>query len=182
MILPSDNYALWNNHSALWTMSSFAVFYLLAPWLYRLLKRFSYTALLTTALMFFCPMVISSLENMFESCPEEWEMSLFISKHPLAQLYCFLLGALLYLAVKESRENIYLLVVSAIMACTRLDWYAYELLFVLFLAAAVLLKPLTKKEICMSCDRFYWKRMFYAVSYSSHGAASSTYSLVYISN
>ena len=38
MWLPSDNWALWNNRSALWTMSAFAFFYLLAPWLHRLLE------------------------------------------------------------------------------------------------------------------------------------------------
>ena len=40
MWLPSDNWMLWNNRNVLWTMSAFAFFYLLAPWLYRLCKRF----------------------------------------------------------------------------------------------------------------------------------------------
>ena len=37
MWLPSEDWMLWNNRNALWTMSAFAFFYLLAPWLYRLL-------------------------------------------------------------------------------------------------------------------------------------------------
>ena len=38
MWLPSEDWMLWNNRNALWTMSAFAFFYLLAPWLHRLLE------------------------------------------------------------------------------------------------------------------------------------------------
>ena len=39
--IPSENSEIWNNRYALWTMSSFAFFYIVAPVLYKYIKKFS---------------------------------------------------------------------------------------------------------------------------------------------
>ena len=88
MWLPSDNWMLWNNRNVLWTMSAFAFFYLLAPWLYRLCKRF-WGAL---ALLVVCLAVKGRIGGLIESSlaafPAEANISEFSAKTPVMTLYC----------------------------------------------------------------------------------------------
>ena len=83
MWLPSDNWMLWNNRNVLWTMSAFAFFYLLAPWLYRLCKRF-WGAL---ALLVVCLAVKGRIGGLIESSlaafPAEGNISEFSAKTPV---------------------------------------------------------------------------------------------------
>lgn len=102
MWLPSDNWMLWNNRNVLWTMSAFAFFYLLAPWLYRLCKRF-WGAL---ALLVVCLAVKGRIGGLIESSlaafPAEANISEFSAKTPVMTLYCFIFGMAAFAAVRRT--------------------------------------------------------------------------------
>lgn len=143
---PTDNWNLWNNHGALWTMSSFMGFYLLAPYLYKIMNRFYKSILILIVFLFSRPHLVSWIQNIFSGYPEEAHIEWFASMNPLTELYCFLLGAVLFVAIKEKKQNIYLIIVSIALAVTALSWYQYELVFVLFVAIAVSFAPITENE------------------------------------
>ena len=107
MWLPSDNWMLWNNRNVLWTMSAFAFFYLLAPWLYRLCKRF-WGAL---ALLVVCLAVKGRIGGLIESSlaafPAEANISEFSAKTPVMTLYCFIFGMAAFAAVRENKQFLY---------------------------------------------------------------------------
>lgn len=143
---PTDHWNLWNNRGALWTMSSFVGFYLLAPFLYRWMNRF-YKSMMVLAVFLFCnPYLVSGIQNIFSGYPEDAHIEWFASMNPFTELYCFLLGAVLFVAIKEKRQTIYLIIVAFTLAVTALSWYQYELLFVLFIAISVLSDPITENE------------------------------------
>ena len=95
---------LWNNRNVLWTMSAFAFFYLLAPWLYRLCKRF-WGAL---ALLVVCLAVKGRIGGLIESSlaafPAEANISEFSAKTPVMTLYCFIFGMAAFAAVRDGVE------------------------------------------------------------------------------
>lgn len=141
-ILPSDNWDLWNNHSALWTMSSFMAFYLIAPWLYRVLKKFSTGAIVTIAFLFGRGYIASAIQLCLSGYPASAQIEWFSYNNPLSQLHCFLLGITVYLAIKEGKQHIIAFLVMIALIVTHLNWYAYELLFMLLIFAAVQMPPL----------------------------------------
>lgn len=53
MFIPSDDFGLWNNLNGLWTMSAFMFFYLIAPLIYKLIKKY-YVGLVILTVMLFC--------------------------------------------------------------------------------------------------------------------------------
>lgn len=147
--LPSDNWYLWNNHGALWTMSSFAGFYILAPYLYRIMNKFYKGMILLAVFLFGRPYLVSWIKNIFAEYPKEANIEWFANMNPLAELYCFLLGAVLFVAIREGKQNIYLTIITIVLAVTSLSWYQFDLLYVLFVAIAVSFNPLVKNEkIC----------------------------------
>ena len=107
MWLPSDNWMLWNNRNVLWTMSAFAFFYLLAPWLYRICKHF-WSAL---ALLVLCLAVKGKIGSLIETAlagfPPEANISEFSAKTPVMTLYCFVFGMAAFAAVRENRQFLY---------------------------------------------------------------------------
>lgn len=147
--IPSDNWELWNNHRALWTMSSFVGFYILAPYLYRIMNKF-YKSMLILIIFLFCrPYLVAWIQNIFAGYPKNAKIEYFATMNPLTELYCFLLGAVLFVAIKEKKQNVYQMVISIALAVTALSWYQYELLFVLLVAIAVSFAPITEnKQVC----------------------------------
>lgn len=114
MWLPSENWSLWNNRNALWTMSAFAFFYLLAPWLYRLLAgagrrwRYGGTAAgfcLLAAVLAGKGTVGRSLEQALNRLPagQVDNISQFSAQNPIMELYVFLFGVVLFFAVREGQ-------------------------------------------------------------------------------
>lgn len=90
--LPSDNWDLWNNHSALWTMSSFMVFYLVAPFLYKMLKRFYSSFCVWIIFLVGTPYLARWIQTLLLHYPEESHIEWFSCMNPLTELYCFLGG------------------------------------------------------------------------------------------
>lgn len=125
-LLISDNDALWNNRNAWWTMSSFMVFYLLAPFIYKLIHRFFSAEVVLFALMYFTPRLRLLFENLLRTgfSSEKYNIDAFRERFPFFQLYCFFFGIALYLAVREGRQFLYLLCIL-FWTCV-LDSYQFE--------------------------------------------------------
>lgn len=104
MWLPSEDWSLWNNRNALWTMSAFAFFYLIAPLLHRAFGSFRRGF----ALLLFCLLAKGFLGRAIEGAlagyPPAAMVSNFSAQTPLMVLYCFLFGFVLYHAVQEGRQ------------------------------------------------------------------------------
>lgn len=143
---PTDNWNLWNNHGALWTMSSFVGFYILAPYLYKFMSTFYRGMLILIAFLVSRPYLVSWIQNIFSGYPEDAHIEWFAGMNPLTELYCFLLGAVLFVAIREKKQGIYQTIVFITLVVTVLSWYQYELLFVLFIGAAVSFDPITENE------------------------------------
>lgn len=107
MWIPSEDWNLWNNRNVLWTMSAFAFFYLLAPWLHRLLRGFwpSFGALL---ILLLCKGRLGALiEGALADWPPEANIHEFSAKTPVMVLYCFLFGTTLWHALREGKALLY---------------------------------------------------------------------------
>lgn len=118
MWLPSDDWMLWNNRNVLWTMSTFAFFYLLAPWLYRLLEWFRRRRAgggfwAGFALLVLClggkGILGRAIEGTLNALPAGSvdNISEFSAKNPPMELYAFLFGVVLFYAVREKRALLY---------------------------------------------------------------------------
>ena len=107
MWLPSDNWMLWNNRNVLWTMSTFAFFYLLAPWLYRLCKRFRGALALLVVCLAVKGRIGGLIESSLAAFPAEANISEFSAKTPVMTLYCFIFGMAAFAAVRENKQFLY---------------------------------------------------------------------------
>ena len=137
MWLPSDNWMLWNNRNVLWTMSAFAFFYLLAPWLYRLCKRF-WGAL---ALLVVCLAVKGRIGGLIESSlaafPAEANISEFSAKTPVMTLYCFIFGMAAFAAVRENKQFLYGAFCILLAVLTNFQRAGFECVFTVLVLLAV---------------------------------------------
>ena len=146
---PTDNWNLWNNHGALWTMSSFVGFYIVAPFLFRLMKNFYVSLVMLVTLMLGRPYLVTWIQNVFSDYPAEAHIEWFASMNPLAELYCFLLGSVLFVAIREKKQIVYAFIFIMAMVVTAFTWYQYELLSVLLILLAVSFNPITDNvRIC----------------------------------
>lgn len=137
MFTPTKDWALWNNHNGLWTMSVFVFFYIVAPFLYRLMKRFWRAFVVTYVGLLATPHIINGVAYMFASYPAESYIEGFCLMNPISELYCFLLGATLFIAIKENKQALYGFFVVLALVLKQCTWYKYELCFVLLVLVAV---------------------------------------------
>ncbi len=143
---PTNNWNLWNNHSALWTMSSFVGFYLLAPWLHKIIKN-AYIGIISVLFLMICrPYLIGATQKLLSGYPEEAHIEYFSSMNPIAELYCFVLGAVLFISIKESKHYLYLLIMLICLIASSLQWYRFEIVFLLLIAISCLSVNITSKE------------------------------------
>lgn len=139
MVLPSDNSALWNNRHAWWTMSSFMVFYLLAPLFYKYVKGFFRSFLALLLLMAGTPAARAGLLRLLWpfQFPVQAEIEGYCECMPLMQLYCFFMGIVVYWAVREGKEILYAVFLLLCFMAFNGEAYPFEIFLALFLLAAV---------------------------------------------
>lgn len=87
-IVPSDN-GFWNNLSATWTISVFMMFYLIAPFLWKVIKNLK-TALVFCIAFMGADILIGSFCDMME---------------PFRLLYYFVYGIIVYYVLKEKEQG-----------------------------------------------------------------------------
>ncbi len=148
MFTPTDNWNLWNNHRALWTMSCFAFFYILAPFLYKIMKKFYVGLSMLIMFLLSTPWLVDFVQRVLAGYPEEAHIEWFASMNPLSELYCFLIGAFLFFII-DRRKEYFLFLIPVIMTISSFEWYSYELLFALMIAIAVKIPAIFKNpKIC----------------------------------
>lgn len=137
MWLPSEDWMLWNNRNVLWTMSSFAFFYLVAPFLYRLCRRFRGAFAVLLVCLVGKGFLGRWVESRLSGWPESANISQFSAQNPLMTLYCFVFGMAAFAAVRENRQFFYGAFCILLAALLGFDRCAYECVFaVLVLLAA----------------------------------------------
>lgn len=153
MILPSSDWAVWNNRWNLWSISSFFLFYLIAPVLYKYLKSFKISLILLLSVLFvtrdFNVLFLKFAEKFPLLFTSETHMEWYASMNPYSELYCFLFGIVLYLAFKEHKEFHYLFLLTVILIFNNFSWFNYEITFTI-LTATMLISPslLNAPKIC----------------------------------
>ncbi len=131
-LIPSENGLWWNNRYAFWTMPAFALFYLMAPCLSRLLKK-TEVALITAI---FCMLAIPYASEWLLNLPID-NIDTIATQNPIFQIYAFILGIAVYNSQKEHKEMLFAAAVIVITICTGLNWYGFELLFSVAMIVAV---------------------------------------------
>ena len=137
MLLPSENYTLWNNRGALWTMSAFALFYLLAPWLHRLLRGFWPSMAALAALLVCKGMLGGWIESAMAGFPPQAMADQFAAKTPLMVLHCFLFGTTLRCALREEKTLWFGVFCALLPVATDFRRGAVECVLALLVLAAV---------------------------------------------
>jgi len=135
-IIPSDNWNRWNNQIGLWTMSAFFVFYLLAPWLYKLIQSFKASVTTFLGYLVFRKLIIIWMKSKLTSYPPEAGIDWFITMNPISVLHCFLLGIVAFYAVKERLSSILIGTLTIGLIVTKFQHFEFELMFAVLLLAA----------------------------------------------
>ena len=136
VILPDADPGLWCNRYALWTMSSFAVFYLVAYPLRKVVKKYWQMLILLFVLMISRDAMLAAVQEMLNSILPYVD-GYYAHHTPLTMLYCFLFGTTLHYAMKEKKEFSYLFVLGAILVFGQFTWYRFEMIFTILLYLAV---------------------------------------------
>lgn len=136
-ILPSENFNFWNNRFALWTMSSFAFFYVLAPWIYKILNNWKKVFAVTAILMFFRTQMIQIVYYIFDKCGEFDHLDLVAEGMPINQLRVFLLGVLVWQLKDQVSKFGLAFFLSIVVVLSSTKFYCYEFLFVIILIMAL---------------------------------------------
>lgn len=137
MFVPSENYDLWNNRYGLWTMSAFALFYLIAPLFKKIADSF-WKSLIVYVLLFevkeYLPDVIVSIfEPKYGAALDTLPVM-----NPFCVMYVFWIGVCAYYAVKEGKQLIYggLLILSFMFFWFRGTEYDVMLGLIIMLAGS----------------------------------------------
>lgn len=102
-VIPSGNFEIYNNRSGFWTMSSFALFYLLAP----LLKKYIYDlkrAIIILTGMFCFGKAFDFILHPFLVYVGADEITFMEAIFPVGNMYLFFMGIVVYYAIKEKQE------------------------------------------------------------------------------
>lgn len=159
LIIPSGDWGLWNNRNGLWTLSCFAVFYLLAPIVYRVFNKFWKSLFALFFLLLITPLLKIGIENALGGIFPDSAM-LFSKHNPLTNLYCFFFGIVIYYSKKEKKMHWYSFVLFIILIITSGKWYFYEIVFTLLIMFMSLCAPLIlnrnwQKKLAYVSERTY---------------------------
>lgn len=138
MVIPSDNYGYWNNAYAVWTMSSFFVFYVIAPLMFRWINSFIKSVIVMLAALGIRPITIRVVYRLcLYFLPEKEEVQWFANNTPLNTLYCFCVGIAIYWATKESKQTLLGMLLVLIFIMGKTNWFAYEMILGVFVLITV---------------------------------------------
>lgn len=135
-ILPSDDWNKWNNHSALWSMSSFLFFYLLAPFLFRLMNNVIRGGCVVIGCLLITPLINELAYKLLIQCDSVSEVELFTLMNPVSVLYCFVLGGYAYISTKYAVNNYYEFALLLFLLLP-ISNYRYEIIFTVLVIVAI---------------------------------------------
>lgn len=162
MIIPSDHYLWWNNRYALWTMSSFVFFYIIAPFVFkginRLKNKFNFTFFMLLVLLAIRPICISFL---MQFPVIVGDLGDFPVKTPINTLYCFWFGVTLYYAIKENKQNLYCCICGLLMILSQFKLYPYPIIFLLLINICIHSSEFIKNDRIKKALSFLSQGSFY---------------------
>ncbi len=172
-IIPSEQPQWWNNRYALWTMPAFALFYLMVPLIYRFIRRTEIGLVISLGLL----AIVSYASNWVATWPVD-NIDTVAFQNPFFQVPTFLLGHVIYLAIKEKKQMLVATVMVIIAFVTGMKWNTYELLFVLFIMIAAELPNIItgsrmKKYIGNLSDSSYTIYLIHLVLVSAYNILAS---------
>ena len=137
MFLPSDDFFVWNNSNALWTMSAFVLFYLIAPIIRKAIDNFEKSIITLVAMLMITPlwksMIFDSLNKISWVSHADW----FSTMNPISCLVVFMIGVTVYHSKEEGKQIIITLLACATLVFTQFQWYQFDLLFGILLCMVV---------------------------------------------
>lgn len=137
MFVPSDDFVKWNNINGLWTMSAFMFFYLIAPVLYKIIRKYYVGLAVFTVMLFKHDAFVEVFEKLLlKRFPYISDSYTFASWHPFSVLYVFVGGAVAYLAVKERRQISLAVLCMLSMVYNDYRWHAWDIIMVLVVLCA----------------------------------------------
>lgn len=137
MFTPTDDFGLWNNRYALWSMSAFFLFYLVAPILYKILRRFYIAFLVLVIMLFtykpFVALVEGWASKVYGDAAEPFTFATFF---PVSVMYAFIAGITVYLAVKEKKQMVFLVCSVISLIYNGFQWFQWDITFMMFVLCA----------------------------------------------
>lgn len=101
--IPTSNVDAWNNLSALWTMSAFGFFYLLAPFFHKIMDTYKKACAMVLASIGIGTIFTHIMCQLAEKSQYAESINYLSGKSPIAVMYVFLIGGLIYLNGKDNR-------------------------------------------------------------------------------
>lgn len=157
-VIPSDNYALYNNMGAFWTMGSFMLWYLITPWLAKKVKN------LKSALYFMAgAFVIGQLAQELLAIVYRWAnadaVEFMASNNPIGNIWFFASGVVAYYTIKEKKilQSIFVCMLGiTFFTVINSPWYPYWMLLTmifLMLSEEIAIElPLGLRKITAFCS------------------------------
>lgn len=136
--IPSNNYWLWNNLGALWTMSSFFLLYLVAPLFKKICDNVSKTVLFVVLFFLFNKFIFARIDRIALLLPNVSEPTYFIRCFPLISIYYFLLGYLIYFIERKKDYYFYGFIFMQLLLLIYKAEYNY-MVYLLLISISVLL-------------------------------------------
>lgn len=133
MFVPSSDFWIWNDMNCYWTMSSFFLFYLFVPIIFRFVNSLRRAILFSVSCRIIGIMSLYILEHILYAqnvvdCPE-----IFIAWYPLKQLYIFSFGIVYYYIRIEKHDKLGISLLTVLGGIiTLLEWnYGFEMIAIL---------------------------------------------------
>ena len=137
LFFPSSSWYMWNNKYATWTMSVLFVYYLIVPFIYKIIKRFWQSFGIFVILAILRDKIAAQLLFVLTDFPVDSHIDYFSTMNPLNEMYCFFLGITVYLAIKEGKEFILFWGGTLVLLYSGFSWYPYEVIFSFLLMEGV---------------------------------------------
>lgn len=103
-LILTSNVDAWNNLSALWTMSSFGIFYLLAPFFHKVMNTYKRAYAIVLVAIGTGTIFTQVLCQLAEKSRYTESLNYLSGKSPVAVLYVFLIGGLIYLYTEDRQK------------------------------------------------------------------------------
>lgn len=115
-IIPSHDYGIYNNNQGgFWTMSCFAVFYLICPFLKKYITNLKRAITAMTCIFLFGKLFDFILHPVLLTFNAD-KISQMEVIFPIGNMYFFIMGVVAYYALKEKKENIIILAAMALIS------------------------------------------------------------------
>lgn len=146
MFTPTDNFEMWNNRNALWTMSAFFVFYLIAPFIYKVIRHYYVSLAALAVLLFTNRPLISFIESYVQShYGENADPYTFATFFPLSVMYAFFAGITVYWAIKNNKQMSLVILSIICLVYNNFDWFPWEISYMLIVLLAASVPGMTFK-------------------------------------